>query len=340
MRAFTALIICLLFAPAIAQNQPIEGQSFVIGEISFFGYSGLPVDQIRSTLPIHEGDNLTIQNFQPTKDAVVQAVQRAIGRPATDVAVVCCNDDGKMMVFVGLPGRSSQRFQYNSTPRGPITLPQRMLDLYAQAMDLNIEAVQKQLGEDRSKGYALSAYAPLREKQMSVREFAVRNEVLIRGVLRSSAKQDDRRAAAYALGYAQQSKAQVLALVRASRDSDDGVRNNAVRALGVLATSSETLAAWIPAGQIVAMLNSGIWMDRNKAGMLINILSASRDPRLLRDLRSQALPSLVEMARWKSRGHARDARMILGRIAGIEEAGLEKLATDNVEEIIRAVLKK
>ena len=45
MRAFTALIVCLLFAPAIAQNQPIEGQSFVIGEISFFGYAGLPVDQ-------------------------------------------------------------------------------------------------------------------------------------------------------------------------------------------------------------------------------------------------------------------------------------------------------
>jgi hypothetical protein len=175
---------------------------------------------------------------------------------------------------------------------------------------------------------------------MSIREFAVRNEVLIRRVLRSSARRDDRRAAAYALGYAQQSKAQVLALVHASRDPDDGVRNNAVRALGVLATSSKTLAAWIPAGHIVAMLNSGIWMDRNKAGSLMNILSASRDPRLLRALRSQALPSLVEMARWKDRGHAGDARMILGRIAGIEETGLEKLATDNVEEIIRAVMKK
>jgi hypothetical protein len=340
MRAFTALFVCLLFGPAIAQNQPIEGQSFVIGEISFFGYAGLPVDQIRSSLPIHEGGTLAIHDVEKTKAELARSVQRTIGRGATDVVVVCCDDNGKIMLFVGLPGQSSRKFRYNSAPKEPIKLPQTMLDLYAQTMDLNLEALQKQPGEDRSKGYALSAYAPLREKEMSIREFAVRNEVLIRRVLRSSARRDDRRAAAYALGYAQQSKAQVLALVHASRDPDDGVRNNAVRALGVLATSSKTLAAWIPAGHIVAMLNSGIWMDRNKAGSLMNILTASRDPRLLRALRSQALPSLVEMARWKDRGHAGDARMILGRIAGIEETGLEKLATDNVEEIIRAVMKK
>jgi hypothetical protein len=335
MRAFHAIIVCLFFAPAIAQNQ-----SFVIGEISFFGYAGLPVDQIRSSLPIHEGGSIAIQDVGKTKAELARSVQRTIGRAATDVVVVCCDDHGKMMIFVGLPGQSSRKFQYNSAPKEPIKLPQTMLDLYAQTMALTLEALQKQPGEDRSKGYSLSAYAPLREKEMSIREFAVGNEVLIRRVLRSSAKREDRRAAAYALGYAQQSKAQVLALVSASRDPDDEVRNNAMRALGVLATSSKTLAAWIPAGHIVAMLNSGIWADRNKAGFLMNVLSASRDPRLLRALRSEALPSLVEMARWKDPGHASDARMILGRIANIEENVLAKLATDNVEEIIRAVMKK
>jgi hypothetical protein len=215
-----------------------------------------------------------------------------------------------------------------------------MLDRYARAMHLGPEALQKQPGEDESKGYSLSAYAPLREIEISIREFAIRNEVLIRRVLRSSAKREDRRAAAYALGYAQQSKAQILALVRASHDPDDEVRNNAVRALGVMAAFSKTRAAWIPAGQIVPMLNSGMWADRNKAAFLMNILTGPRDPRLLRALRSQALPALVEMARWKDRGHAWDARMILGRIAGIEEKSLEKLATDKVEEIISALNRK
>jgi hypothetical protein len=340
MRAFAALLVCLLFAAAIAQNQPIESQSFVIGEISFFGYAGLPVDQIRSSLPVHEGGTLAVHDVEKTKAELALAVQRTIGGRATDIVVVCCDDNGKMMIFVGLPGQSSRKFRYNSEPREMIQLPQIMLDRYARAMHLTPEALQKQPGEDSSKGYSLSVYAPLREIEISIREFAIRNEVLIRRVLRSSAKREGRRAAAYALGYAQQSKAQVLALVRASRDPDDGVRNNAVRALGVLAASSKTLAAWIPAGHIVAMLNSGIWMDRNKAAFLMNILTGARDARLLHALRSEALPSLVEMARWKDRGHAWDARMILGRIAGIEENSLEKLATDDVEEIIRAVMKK
>lgn len=335
MRVLTTLIVLLLFASAIAQNQ-----SFVIGEISFFGHSGLPIDQIRSSLPIHEGERLEVQDVERTRNEIVQAVQRTIGRRATDVEVVCCDDNGKMTVFVGLPGASSRTLPYNSAPKEPISLPQTMLDLYTQAMDLTREAVQKQSGEDSSKGYSISAYAPLRETEMSIKEFATRNEVIIRRVLRSSAKREDRRAAAYALGYAQQSQAQVLALVRASRDPDDGVRNNAVRALGVLATFSKNLAAWIPVKQIVAMLNSGIWADRNKAGSLMNTLTGARDPRLLRALRAQALKSLVEMARWKDRRHAWDARMILGRIAGIEEKSLEKLATDNVEEIISAVNKK
>ena len=241
------------------------------------------------------------------------------------------------MVFVGLPGESSRKFRHNSAPKEPITLPQTMLDLYARNMELDREAVQKQPGEDRSKGYSLSPYPPLRETQLAIREFAIRNELLVRRVLRSSVKPRDRRAAAHALGYAEQSRIQILALVRASRDPDDEVRNNAVRALGVLATSSKKLAGWIPAGQIVAMLNSGIWADRNKAALLLNILTGARDPVLIQALRSHAMQSLVEMARWKDRGHAWDARMILGRVAGIEEKSLEKLATDNVEEIISAV---
>jgi hypothetical protein len=335
MRVWTALIVCLLVSSAISQNQ-----SFVIGEISFFGYSGLPVIKVRLSLSIHEGDTLAIQDIERTRREIAQAVQRTIGRGATDVKVVCCDDHGKMMVFVGLPGKSSRKFQYNSAPKEPITLPQTILDLYARAMELNLEAVQKQPGEDRSKGYSLSTYAPLRETEIAIREFAIRNELLIRRVLRSSAKRKDRRAAAYALGYAEQSRIQILTLVRASRDQDDEVRNNAVRALGLLATSSKKLAAWIPGGQIVAMLNSGIWADRNKAALLMNILTGARDPVLIHALRSHALQSLVEMARWKDRGHAWDARMILGRIGGIEEKKLEKLATDNVEEIISAANKK
>ena len=46
---------------------------------------------------------------------------------------------------------------------------------------------------------------------------------------------------------------------------------------------------------------------------------AVRDPQLLQRLRAQALPALVEMARWKSDGHAGAAFFLLGRIGGLSE---------------------
>lgn len=47
--------------------------------------------------------------------------------------------------------------------------------------------------------------------------------------------------------------------------------------------------------------------------------------------------SLLEMARWPS-GHAYPFLLIIGRIAGIEESALEKLAiAGDVDEIIAAL---
>lgn len=336
MKALAAVFITLFVASALAQDKP-----FVVGEIEFFGYSHLDLNRIKAALPLHEGDVIAIQDFPATKEKIGQSVKGEIGRDATDVKFVCCDDCGNLMVFVGLPGESSLRFQYNPSPKGSARFPRSILDLYDRAMDLNAEAVQKQPGEDRSKGYGLSAYAPLRETQLAIRQFARHNDLLIRRVLRSSVEPKERRAAAYALGYARQSEAQISALVRASRDADGTVRNDAVRALGVLASSSERVSAWIPAEDFARMLNSRVWEDRNKAGLLLDVLSRRRDPRLLRVLRSQALESLVEMARWRNPGHAWDARVILGRIAGIEEERLQQLAASGkVEEIINAVKTK
>jgi hypothetical protein len=67
-------------------------------------------------------------------------------------------------------------------------------------------------------------------------------------------------------------------------------------------------------------------------------LTRSRDPKLIAQLRSEALVPLIEMARWRNYGHAYNARILLGRISGIEEQRLEKLVySDNPDEIIKAL---
>ena len=333
MKALITLFIILFVGSALAQEK-----SLIVGEIEFFGYAGLDLQRIKAALPLREGDTIAVQDSPAIREKINQSVKRATDRDATDVAFACCDNRGNLMIFVGLPGASNRPAKYNTAPKGSARLPRSIIGLYERAMDLNADAAQKQPGEDRSNGYGLSAYVPMREVQLSLRRLALLNARLIRQVLRSAADSKERQAAAYALGYAKQSRTQVSALVNASHDIDDTVRNNAVRALAVLTWSGDRVSAWIPSQDFARMLNSGVWADRNKAGALLNALSRHRSPELLRILRSEALDSLLEMAHWRNRGHASDAMMILGRIAGIEEGRLEQLAAaGDVETIVEAL---
>lgn len=328
-RVFDLLLLLLIVVSAVSQET-----KFRIAEIEFFGYTGLDVAAIRASLPVREGAEVSESEVTHAQEKIKQAVIRASGLVPTDVAGVCCDDKGGAMIYIGLPGRSSHKVRLNRKPHGSLRLPQEIVDLYQQASELLTEAVKTQPGEDDSKGYALSSYQPLKEKQLAMRKWAMHHSHLLVLVLASSSDPNQRAVAAYVLGYAVQSKAQLAALTRASRDQDEIVRNNATRALGVLAESSARVAARIPATGFVAMLNSGIWKDRNKGSLLLEALTRGRDPRLLTLIRTKALDSLIEMARWRSPGHAYAARVILGRVAGIQEDRLQQLIGSGQTQVI------
>ena len=99
---------------------------------------------------------------------------------------------------------------------------------------------------------------------------------------------------------------------------------------------SETVR--IPAQPFVEMLNSCIWTDRNKSAAALAELT--RDPAILTELRTRALPSLVEMARWKSLGHGTYSLWILGRLGGLSDEAIQmKLDRRDRESMIVAALK-
>ena len=138
----------------------------------------------------------------------------------------------------------------------------------------------------------------------------------------AAAEAQDRALAAQVLGYAPNKAEVVDDLVFGMSDPDPGVRNDAMRALWVIATfakSSPPLGIRVPPDPFVALLDSLVWSDRNKASMALFTLSEGRDPMLLRSLRERALPSLVEMARFKSPGHALAPFYLLGRLGGLTE---------------------
>ena len=331
------LLIVLLFAPVVrGQDKPKR-----IGEIEFYGYAGLDVEKVRAAMPVHEGDPFTTSDdiFFETINRVKKEIKRVTGHPPTDVAAVCCDAQGNYMIYIGLLGNSTKTSRYNPVPKLKLRLPTRIVELYQQSNELSSVLVRKGVAsEDDSKGYALSNDATLRAKQLAMRAYALSHERLLRRVLRSSSDPEQRTVAAHLLGYARQSRAQIADLVWASHDVDDGVRNDAIRALGVLAASSPKVAKQISPEGFIDMVSSGSWTDRNKAGFLLNELSKRRDPKLLSQLRSRALDSLIEMARWRSRGHADFARILLGRIAGIEETRLRQLVdAGRVDQIIEAL---
>jgi len=332
MKLYLLLILILLAPGAFGQDGPIR-----IGEIEFYGATGINLDKVRAALPFHEGDTITEEMWPRTSEQAQQAIKQVIGHAPTEITRTCCDDRANLIIFIGLSGTP---LRYLPAPKGSARLPSNAINLYDQWWNNLVEGVRKGAGaEDESQGYALStAYPPLRAIQLRMRAYALRHDRLLRDVLVASADDHQRAMAAELLGYARQSRSQITALVQAARDPNRDVRNNATRALIVLAASNSKLARQIPAGVFIEMLLSGTWTDVNKASALLSNLTAGRNPALLAQLRRPSvLERLVEMARWRTT-HANAARIILGRMAGIEETRLQQLAdAGKVEEIIAAL---
>src|SRR5262249_24445663 len=147
--------------------------------------------------------------------------------------------------------------------------------------------------------------------------FAARDLNLLRDVLRHSADAEQRALAAQVVAYAANKQAVVKDLVEAMRDPAEEVRNNAMRALAVMAGSARQTAKQqirIPARPFSEMLNSIEWTDRNKSSFALLRLTDKRDPAVLAELCQKALPSLIEMAHWKSSSHANAPFFLLGRV--------------------------
>jgi hypothetical protein len=305
-----------------------------IAYIEFFGYQGFDTDAVRKALPFREGDKIP-KNLKEQARTLVKLVT---GRDATDVDRVCCNGDGDSVVFIGLPGSSSQAFTYSPAPKGDVIPPRELTALYSKMNQAEDAAFKKGIFEqDGSPGYRLSKEPGAHTAQLALREYALHNEDEIIRVLESSGKAEQRRMAADALGYGARTTRQMAALVHAARDPDSGVRNNSTRALGEILEADPSVAAQIPPDNFIDMIRSGTWTDRNKSSMVLWPLTQSRDPKLLARLKSQASDALLEMARWRTYGWSYSPRVILARIAGVPEERIDQLAEGPLDAFLAAI---
>ena len=129
----------------------------------------------------------------------------------------------------------------------------------------------------------------------------------------------------------------------ALRDADPGVRINAVAACALRHAGTRVEATWF-----IEMLNSLSWTDRMRALGALQTLTdlrgkaAGPDQKAVLDqIRTRALPALVEMARWKTLEHALPAYLLLGRVAGIPEQQVQDAwSRGDRESIIAQALKR
>jgi hypothetical protein len=320
MRTLLAAVVLVL--PAWAQRTPVRpdpalppnvSRGPLIGTIDYYGVRKVPLASIQKALNVRVGETLPL-----SKGDVEQRLDEVPGVVESHLEAVCCMG-GKVTLYVGIEERGAPHFELHDIPDGNQMLPDEIELTYKRFLEASDTASRHGLtGEDLTKGYARSEDPDVRAIQDMFPSLVKEYLPTIREVLRNSEDEGERAIAAYIIGYAPDPKSVVNDLQYALRDADQGVRVNAARSLLAFAVAGVKVeATWF-----IEMLNSLSWTDRMRAMGVLQILTESRDPAVLEQLRTRALASLEEMAGWKTLEHALPAYLLLGRVAGIPEKEL------------------
>jgi len=339
VRLLTMMKIFLLTFLFVLPFGPINGQNPPIGIIDFYGLRSVSEQQVRQALQIKEGESVPASREEAQRRLeVLPNVQQAL------LNFVCC-EAGKTILYVGIKEKGASSLEFRSAPKGAIHLPETIVRAGGALDDAMTEGFGKgDVSEDDSKGHALFSYPKARAIQLRFVTFAAQDLKLLRAVLHESADAQLRALAAEIIAYAANKRDVVEDLVYGMSDPDSGVRNNAMRALGIIAgfaQQSPEQQIKVPIQPFIEMLNSIVWTDRNKSSLALYQLTEKRNPAVLSELRERALPSLIEMSRWKSRGHALGPFFLLGRVGNIsEDEILKDWASGDRETLIETVLKR
>lgn len=320
MRRTTVPLIGAISALALASplSSPAGAQLPRVGIIDVYGLHNTSAAQVREALGISVGDSLSALTLltAPSRLAELPGVASAALHP------VCC-EDGKTMLYVGLAEDGAPALELRPPPNGASRLAADVVAAGDAFEDALMRAILRGvMNEDVSQGHSFMADSAARAIQLGFVALAARDLDSLRAVLRTSGDAAHRALAAQVIAYAADKKAVVADLVYAMRDRSVTVRNNATRALGLIALLAQRhpeLGIAVPYDPFIDLLNSIVWTDRNKASLALMELSEGRDPALLAALRARAFDALVDIAHWTNPGHSLAAVFMLGRMSGMSD---------------------
>jgi hypothetical protein len=302
------------------------GQAPKIGSIDFYGRRKASEESLRKALGVKAGDPLPA-----SKGDVEDELVKVTPVVEAQLQAVCCDEKDDAILYVGIEEKGAPHFDYRLPPTGEARLPEEIIDEY-NAFVISVERAGRsgKIAEDWTAGHSMFANLDVREHQQRFLDLASKHLLTIRQVLRSSADDFHRQAAACLIGYAPKDK---IAIVRdviadlqfALRDPDDTVRGTAIRSLGalsVMASLNPESRITISPTWFIEMLDSLIWNDKMAAVRALVTLSDDREKTLLARLAEKST-ALAEMASWKHLPHALPAFVLLGRSRGESEQTIQ-----------------
>lgn len=339
-RALAGAGLLLWCAAAASAQAPLHTQGLPrIGTLDFYGLHKITEARLRQGLGVREGDPLPA-----SKGDAEERLDGISGVVATHLEAVCC-ENGAVILYVGIEERGAPHFDLHNEPEGDAALPGEIAAAYGRFLAAFDAAARRgSTDEDLTQGHSRMADLTARAIQDMFPAMASDHLLALRAVLRDSSDESDRAVAAYVIGYAPDKRSVVNDLQYALRDPDPGVRLNAARALTAIAVKARldpNAGIKIEPTWFIEMLNSLSWTDRTRALAALDLLTDTRDPAVLAQLRESALPALAEMARWKTLSHALPAYLLLGRVAGLSEEQIQAAwSSGDREPVIAQALKK
>jgi len=328
-------VICIFLAGVIA-----SGQVPKIGTIDFYGLRKVQEARVRKALGFAEGADLP-----RSKGDVEERLAEVPGIVEAHLEATCCDDKGLAILYIGVEEKGATHFDLRTPPEGDAVLPEGILVAYRAFLVAVADAARRgHPAEDLTRGHSLMADPDARAIQENFVGLAKTHLDTVRNVLKTSADDEHRAIAAYVIGYAPKKPAIVDDLQFALKDVDDTVRGNAIRALAglsVYARLNPESEVKVSPTWFIEMLNSLSWTDRNNGAVALVNLTEIREASVIGQLKQRAMPSLVEMARWRHLAHALPAFILLGRVEGLPEKQIQDAwSSGNREPLIKAALKK
>jgi hypothetical protein len=313
----------------LAAVYPAAGQIPSVREINVYGLEKVSAERILQAAKLQSG-----QPLPRSKGEMEEAIAKVPGVLRARVEAVCC-EDKYAVLFVGVEERTGPHVEFHPQPNGNATLSEEVMDTYHEFLTALQRSAQSRTGKAGERDPGLAAVT---EKFTS---FASTKLPELRNVLHNSPDPEERAAAAVVIGYAPDKNAIAADLQYAMRDPDEAVRVNAIRSLhaAVMKADTPTQAVPVPFSTLIDLLHSVVLSDRMEAADMLITVTDDSNPQALALMRSQALPALVEMARWKSLFYALPPFMLVGRIAGLAEDEIQSRWTSGDREyVIRKAL--